>query len=368
MGGQAGGLARRAALLEKLRQEREGSILLELGNLADVGAKHEPVLDVAALMKYDGVSLSEADVVLTPAVSERARAKGVPVVPQLAPASTKPTGGLVVVRGGSRIALAALSRTMADEPAAKLAGALRSLRRQAEVVVLVSYTGLEADKRLARAPETGGLIDVILEADEIRFQTEPIVVGTTGIFTAARGGKCVGEISVEFANGKPTLRQAVHQVEPSLTPHPGVYERMSAFLAAQPEHKSVAGEPLPPGLWGYAPASMCVECHQPQTAAWRKTRHAHSVQTLQREGRVLPECLTCHSEYFRMTNQFALLPAGEDGVQCATCHGDSLLHSVSSRKAQVFRKVPEDLCRSCHNQERDPDFDYAKALERIRHW
>ncbi|NDK14156.1 MAG: hypothetical protein GW911_19170, partial [Armatimonadetes bacterium] len=62
MGGQAGGLARRAALLEKLRQEREGSILLELGNLADVGAKHEPVLDVAALLKYDGVSLSEADV------------------------------------------------------------------------------------------------------------------------------------------------------------------------------------------------------------------------------------------------------------------------------------------------------------------
>ena len=114
-------------------------------------------------------------------------------------------------------------------------------------------------------------------------------------------------------------------------------------------------EPLPLGLWGYAPASFCVECHQSQTAAWRKQAHAHSVQTLQREGRLLPECLTCHSEYFRMTNQFALLPAGEDGVQCATCHGDGLLHSVSSRKEQVFRKVPEDLCQSCHNQERDPD-------------
>ena len=90
------------------------------------------------------------------------------------------------------------------------------------------------------------------------------------------------------------------------------------------------------------------------------------MQTLQREGRLLPECLTCHSEYFRMTNQFALLPAGEDGVQCATCHGDGLLHSVSSRKEQVFRKVPEDLCRSCHNQERDPDFDYAKAREGLQ--
>jgi len=341
---------------------------LDLGNLADVGAKHEPVLDAAALLKYDGVSLSEADVLLTPAVSERARAKGVPVVPQLALAPTKPTRELVVVRGGSRIALAALPRAVADEPAAKLAGALRSLRRQAEVVVLLSYAGLEADKRLARAPETGGLIDVILEADEIRFESQPLTVGTTGIFTAARGGKCVGEMSVEFANGKPTFRQAVHQVEPSLTSHPGVYERMSAFLAAQPEHKSVAGEPLPLGLWGYAPASFCAECHLSQTAAWRKQAHTRSMQTLQREGRLLPECLACHSEYFRMTNQFALLPTGEDGVQCATCHGDGLLHSVSSRKQQVFRKVPEDLCRTCHNQERDPDFDYAKARERIRHW
>ena len=70
--------------------------------------------------------------------------------------------------------------------------------------------------------------------------------------------------------------------------------------------------------------------------------------------RCKPSSLTI-STHYPDEPQFALLPASEDGVQCATCHGDGLLHSVSSRKEQVFRKVPEDLCQSCHNQERDPD-------------
>jgi len=42
--------------------------------------------------------------------------------------------------------------------------------------------------------------------------------------------------------------------------------------------------------------------------------------------------------------------------------------ALSSRKEQILRRVPEDLCRSCHNQERDPDFDCAKAGNAIRHW
>jgi len=42
--------------------------------------------------------------------------------------------------------------------------------------------------------------------------------------------------------------------------------------------------------------------------------------------------------------------------------------ALSSRKEQILRRVPEDLCRSCHNQERDPDFDRAKAGNAIRHW
>lgn len=199
------------------------------------------------------------------------------------------------------------------------------------------------------------------------FQPEALFVETTAIVVAARGGNGVGEIVFECEGEKPKVRHTVHQVTPSLKPHPAVYRLMSEFLAKNPEYKGVSREALPLGLWGYAPASMCVECHKDETGAWRKSGHAHAIETLQREGRLLPQCLSCHSEYFRMTNQFALLPAGEDGIQCATCHGDGLLHSVSERKDQIFRKVPEEVCRNCHSEERDPGFDYAKGLERIRH-
>jgi len=54
-------------------------------------------------------------------------------------------------------------------------------------------------------------------------------------------------------------------------------------------------------------------------------------------------------------------------VQCATCHGDGLLHSLVEDKTRILRAVPEDVCRDCHTPERSPGFAYGPYLAQVIH-
>jgi len=63
----------------------------------------------------------------------------------------------------------------------------------------------------------------------------------------------------------------------------------------------------------------------------------------------------------------ALMVPG-DGVTCATCHGDGLVHSMTSRTEYIQRDLGEALCVSCHNEERQPSgFEYEKSWAKIAH-
>jgi len=47
------------------------------------------------------------------------------------------------------------------------------------MTLLIGRVGLENARRLAATPEVGPLIGVILEAEEIRWEPEPILVNGT---------------------------------------------------------------------------------------------------------------------------------------------------------------------------------------------
>lgn len=379
LGGQAGGLARRATVIEQLRKQYAATLLIDLGNLADKSDKYELLVDVARLIGYDALSPGWADMKLRPELAREAATKGVAVVPDVTGRGTDSplySGGrqgrdaLVVevdALGPVAFVAAGTGQAGGNELAGveRIASALSNRPQDAQLVVLISRLGLSADKELVAKLGEGGAVDVIIEADEIASLPDVLRAGETAIVVARRGGQHVGVI--EVLPGGEVSRHYWIEVTRATAPHAEVHEVASAFLRAHPESRLAGGAPPPEVGWGYAPAGRCAECHERQVESWRRTGHAKAVETLRTEGRLLPECLVCHSEFVRWNFHFANLPPGGDGVQCSTCHGDGIAHTVSGDKATVFGKPTENDCRECHTAERSPEFDYETYLRRIDH-
>ncbi len=105
----------------------------------------------------------------------------------------------------------------------------------------------------------------------------------------------------------------------------------------------------------------CEACHAAQFAAWSASPHGHARQTLVDEGSGRDaSCLECH------------VPAGAcdpvskkaPGVTCEICHGPAAAHAADPavavsgiRSSTAPLCVVEPLCRECHTESRDPQWD-----------
>lgn len=118
----------------------------------------------------------------------------------------------------------------------------------------------------------------------------------------------------------------------------------------------------------FATAEKCADCHSDICESWSKTRHAHAMATLEKNHQEFdPECISCHATGVTTRNGYLNQKETPElaNVQCEACHGPALSHMSSPSKG--FGKVDEQACRSCHTDERTPDFDFNKAWAKIKH-
>jgi hypothetical protein len=119
----------------------------------------------------------------------------------------------------------------------------------------------------------------------------------------------------------------------------------------------------------YLGVGGCVTCHPGAFDTYTRTRHAQAFRTLasqfvQRDN----GCVGCHttgygqkggySGFRRHGSQVDLID-----VQCEACHGPGTEHSRDG--GYVDSAIQS--CVKCHNEEQDPDFDFEKAWEKIKH-
>jgi len=126
----------------------------------------------------------------------------------------------------------------------------------------------------------------------------------------------------------------------------------------------------PPRQQPPAPSS-CGRCHVEAMKKWRESRHAHAVKNLKEKDRLVPDCLSCHSEIFRSTGVLPLESAvlSEDGVTCATCHLQGGEHAKWPSSKPTTPATAESDCTSCHTPlQQIYNFNYNQALGAIRHW
>ncbi|MFP4058590.1 MAG: multiheme c-type cytochrome [Candidatus Brocadiia bacterium] len=157
-----------------------------------------------------------------------------------------------------------------------------------------------------------------------------------------------------------------------------------------------AGDPLFESDTPYVGSAACAPCHPTEHAALADGPHAAALRSLAEPGPERwdvprhkrgvvglrkPGCFRCHVTGFGRPGGFPRTPPPEPlahpraGVGCEACHGPGKAHADDPHKPRTVARLggtcPEcnvlPICRRCHDDANDPDFDYRQALPRARH-
>ena len=146
-----------------------------------------------------------------------------------------------------------------------------------------------------------------------------------------------------------------------------VYVGRLLTLPPQPE---AIPNPSDPNYTGpatrYAGATRCGECHKSAYEAWQKTAHAKAIDSLATTNQTKDhDCLPCHTTGYLQPYGFRDVDLTPDrvNVQCEACHGPGSHHTMYPKEREKLKS----RCVTCHNPERDPDFDFDRCWNLVKH-
>jgi hypothetical protein len=111
------------------------------------------------------------------------------------------------------------------------------------------------------------------------------------------------------------------------------------------------------GVGGYVGSERCRACHADETRDWQRTRHASAFETLTLQHRDnVAKCVVCHVVGMGLPTGYRMdrLSGGVDltGVQCEICHGPGGRHvDAPSEAGTIRRTVGRAFCEQCHDAE-----------------
>ena len=416
---QSGGVARRATALARLRAREPGALLIDAGSLfnrpdkqieLDYLTRQEQGLYLRTLdmMGYQAAAIGITE--LTRGLDYFREQTGRLRVPFLAANITRggrpiAPGSLVLRSGGLRIGLIGIfeppfgkaapglfdenTRSLAfADPIATLGRETRRLEGRADLVVALGRLTPWTARRAAAA--VAGL-DAIVSSDNqalsrqddhpehVHHDDSPGFIGRTllaysslsqyGLVSARLGLDAQGRIaSAEFEDhwlyedtpDDPRVRRALDLF----------YDRVGKQAAAQ--------EAVPPLFAGdaqrlggtYVGVAACVECHAPEMAQWRRTKHASAFKTLlDRHRHFQPKCVACHVVAYGTPHGYRLGSPREAlaNVQCEVCHGPGGEHAAAPAAGNIRRAVPAEVCLECHTPDHSDHFVYNERLPKVKH-
>jgi cytochrome c554/c'-like protein len=419
---QAGGVARRASEVEKIRRGDPGTLLLDAGSFlagaerlreTDFLSREEQGLYLRTLdwMRYDAAALGVNEVAFgldslrnlsagarIPFLLANVRRKGAPVAP---PWRILTAGGLKIAvtaileppdpeGAEGRFEDAADALEIAD-PVESLAAILPELKQRSDLVVVIGRLTPFTIRKLVKAlPETDLIVSTEFDAP---FKVEKPTsawhaayrsdvsgfLGRTLVAYTNLTSYGLGTVRIGLDSGGRIARAGFDDVwlDQSVPDEPRVrrmiddfYGRVGRLAAAQQSvEPPFAGDPV--RMSGrYVGVSRCKGCHTHEYLQWMTTPHATAYKTLlDRHRHYQPRCVSCHVVGYGTASGYRLGDA--DGalanVQCEVCHGPGGRHADAPQPGNILRRVPEKVCLECHNPDHSDRFVYAERLPRIVH-
>ncbi|HOS95110.1 MAG TPA: multiheme c-type cytochrome, partial [Armatimonadota bacterium] len=364
-----GGLARRATLVEQIRAEGFPVLLVDSGDIVGRPAKLQPMLDAMQRIGYQHVGLGGVDGLLRDAFVRAAAERGLTVHSLAMGEGVAPPD--VVVVEGFRVGIVGVGSDHLGLPASKVCArvstAVADLESRADLVLILSQMGRKIDRAIASRLSRGSTPVVVVGNRVWHDLVEPENIGRVIIVPTGYLGRWLGRLDVTRLMGATRVEAKLIPVAPTLKQQPDVQRIVKAYYDRERAAAKPAPVPTKAATLTGDP-SDCIQCHRTQFDTWLTQKHSRAVATLVAKDKAIPECLMCHSQVYRQERRVPSSEDIDDGVGCLVCHSPAVGHTGEERPFSVRRAAGQAQCIQCHTPERDPDFDYAAALERIRHW
>ena len=390
---EIGGLARRATVIQRLRKETPGDVvLLDNGAIVFEGGRQQELkfdITMQAMAEMDyaamgvgfrdlslGMSMIEAAAIDAPfpvIASNLVGEDGVFTLARSAVVET-PSGvriGVLSIIGedfDAKIRLMATGVRLLD-PLAVVREFVTRLAGQTDLVVLLSHTSIEETRRFVEKVDgialavTGYLVEKPFEKKQKVNDT--LLVGT-GLY-----GKWMARATLVLdASGRVTAEEyAPVYLAGHVKEDPGMLELLEDYRVAVIEERLIEHIPRAPlDGPGYVGTYVCMRCHRPQALKWITTHHAVALASLKEDGYDKdPECVVCHVVGLDRVGGFRSpreTPALAD-VACEECHGPGAWHARNVL-APYYRPTVED-CRTCHDPENSPQFVFEEYYPKMDH-
>ena len=396
--GMVGGLARRDTAVRRLLAEQPNAILLDTGDLTvgigrQVELKAETALLAMQELGYTAMSVGEGDLEMgldslrsvmevaeIPVVCANLLRGGKPVFPAYMVKEIKPPHGAPM-----RVAIVGVlspdfekglqridDKFQVLPPARALVPLVNKLEDKAQLLILLAHMNAgEADYVAAMFPEFALVVCGHGETDPL---VRPQRTQGGWLCTTGAKGDYVSYVDVSVCGRRVELvKHEVLCMGPDVPSAKATVALIDDYLNSVAEEKLIEralSNDLPPGGTPYVGTAKCKRCHIYSFVVWRKSAHAHALETLERGGRghnLDPECVRCHVVGFPYKSGFRSRSQtpGMAHVGCESCHGPGKNHIDDTKKP--YGKTGEARCRQCHTPERSTGFDYAKYFPKIQH-
>lgn len=397
-----GGLARRAAVHDQIREQHPNVLLLDAGNL--LGNRNELekkqtefLARETEALGYEVFGVGERDLnygldflrgleekhgfVFTNANLRDGDSGELLFPPYLVREEAGLDVGIISVLSPSFRVVSMTAQTdnyTTDSPRDALDRYLPELREKADLIVLLAQVGTQELRQLLMDIGEGSGIDVCVEGHAPRQYRRVNRVGDVILVAANNQGKYAGQLDM-LVTPQGEVEDAtvtIHTLDDKAPEIEAIRKRVDEFKAKnQPENtRNVSFDHNRPyGDEGerFLGVHTCAKCHTDEARSYAQTAHAQAFQTLVAKGQQdNPDCVSCHVVGFEHVNGYDRVAHPEvpgrpalKNVQCEACHGYGTQHAREGDWLQAAR----DSCLPCHDSANSPDFDYETYWSRIEH-
>ena len=373
-------------LVDKIRLEEKNVLFVDTGDMLSAFAdlhKDKTMISALSYLNYDAVTVGDQEFIHGLEFFESVfLKKGFPVVS--ANLSEKSPSYLIKKFGSVKIGIIGITSPDAFKffPEDKLAGitigdlyntlnkVLNEIVSKVDMVVLLSHSGLDEDKKIA---EKYPQINLIIGGHSQNTLKQGEKVNNTLITQAGGDGYYLGRIDISLNKSKSIESMNAHLITVGieLKNDEKIVEIIKKFdysfiEKAVSKHKFL--QPVPES-YIINDEKKCIDCHEKEYESWKKSAHAHSWQSLVNEKKTKSmACISCHVSGFGRLDGFINenITHNLKNVTCVECHYTELSHLTMKTKKTV-KKIEEKNCIRCHDKENDADFNFKEAVSRIRH-
>ena len=382
-GGQLGGFARRAAVLNSVSESKR--LIIDTGSLIEGSSEQDLIkfnieIEDLNLLGYDVVNLTESDAGTAKTLDFLADMGSFfsiisPKKDENFKFSTKFTKKFALK--GSKIEVTVATFDVEATPIEQLGDVFFENSTDIKAINILIVN--QCNEEIIDAVSKLGNIDCLVCPSE---SDEPELIGSLNnshspgiVMTVGRYGRYVVKLEIREVKGTGNLKTifsavpvtedlpsearlvALYKDYQRIVKHSNLLERMPKFV-------------LPDGL-EYKGSKSCKSCHDYEYTKWSTKRHADAYATLEKVGSQFdPECVSCH--VVGMEYESGFVSETKSGhlkdVGCENCHGPGSDHISSLGKTKTVE--PKSVCGDCHTPEHSGDYlaNEQRYFEKIIHW